>query len=92
MKQKLNRGLGKDTEMLVATCRLLKNYKLDQFKFEVSLTKKKYIQMLKQKYISCLVSLNPNQINKGIKEINISFKKRIIFKDTLESIQYTKIK
>ena len=92
MKQKLNKGLGKDIDMLIGTCRLLKNYELDQFKFEVSLTKKKYIQMLKQKYISCLVSLNPNQINKGIKEINISFKKRITFKDTLESIQYTKIK
>ena len=46
--------------------------------------------MLKQKYISCLVSLNSNQINKGIKEINICFKKRITFNDTLELIQYTK--
>ena len=90
MKQKLNRGLVKDIKMFIAICRLLKNYKQDQFKFEVSLTKKKYIKMLKQKYISCLLSLNSNQINEGIKEINISLKKRIIFNDTLESIQYTR--
>ena len=92
MKQKLNRGLEKDARMLKYTCRILKNYKLDQFIFKVSLTKKKYIHMLKQKYISCLVNLNSNQINKGIEEININFKKRITFKDILISIQYSRIK
>ena len=48
--------------------------------------------MLKQKYISCLLNLNSNQINKGIEEININFKKRITFKDILISIQYSRIK
>lgn len=92
MKQKLNRGLEKDARMLKYTCRILKNYKLDKFIFKVSLTKKKYIHMLKQKYISCLLNLNSNQINKGIEEININFKKRITFKDILISIQYSRIK
>jgi hypothetical protein len=66
MKQKLNRGLKRDSRMLKSACKILKDNKIDKFKFKVSITKKKYIQMLDQKYISCLVNLSKAQINKGI--------------------------
>ena len=54
----------------------------------VSITKNKYIQMLKQKYISCLVNLTKQQIRKGIKEIIDIYPKKLIFNDILICIKY----
>ena len=88
MKKKLNNGLKKDSRMLKSTCKLLINNKIDRFRFKVSITKKKYIQMLKQKYISCLVSLSKDQINKGITEIRDIYPNKILFVDTLVCIKY----
>ena len=61
---------------------------IDKFKFDVSITKNKYIKMLRQKYISCLVNLTKNQINKGIKEVKDIYPNKIIFKDVLICIKY----
>jgi cyclopropane fatty-acyl-phospholipid synthase-like methyltransferase len=90
MKQKLNRGLERDSRMLSTTSKLLIDYQVDIFKFKVSMTKVKYIKMLKQKYISCLVNLNKDQINTGINEIKKLFNKKINFIDKLISIKYIK--
>ena len=35
MKQKLNRGLERDSRMLKSTCKILKTYKIDRFNFKV---------------------------------------------------------
>ena len=88
MKQKLNRGLDRDARMIQSISKILKNNIIDKFKFKVSITKKKYTQMLKQRYISCLVDLNKNQINKGIKEIRDFYHKKISFEDILISIKF----
>ena len=88
MKQKLNRGLDRDARMLTTTSKLLINYQIDIFKFKVSMTKDKYIKMLKQRYISCLVNLDKNQINNGIQEIKRLFSKKFNFIDKLISIKY----
>ena len=88
MKQKLNRGLERDSRMLKSTRKLLKDHKIDKFKFKVSITKNKYIKMLKQKYISCLVNLTKDQINKGIKEIKNIYPDKILFEDILFCIKY----
>ena len=89
MKQKLNRGLERDSRMIKSTRKILKNNQIDKFKFKVSITNRKYIQMLKQRYISCLVNLDQNQINKGIKEIRDKYNRNIIFDDVLISIKYS---
>jgi ubiquinone/menaquinone biosynthesis C-methylase UbiE len=89
MKQKLNRGLDRDAKMIQSTCKILKNNTIDKFKFKVSITKKKYIEMLKQRYISCLVDLNKDQIKKGIKEIRDFHNKKVSFDDILISIKFT---
>jgi len=88
MKHKLNRGLKRDSKMLKESCKILKNNEIDEFKFKVSITKNKYIQMLKQKYISCLVNLTKQQIRKGIKEIIDIYPKKLIFNDILICIKY----
>ena len=88
MKQKLNRGLERDSKMLKSTRKMLENCQIDKFIFKVSITKRKYVQMLKQRYISCLVNLNKNQINKGINEIKNIYPKKIQFEDILICINY----
>ena len=88
MKQKLNRGLKRDSRMLKSARKILKNHKVDKFKFKVLITKNKYIQMLKQKYISCLVNLTKKQINKGINEIKDIYHNKILFEDILICIKY----
>ncbi len=90
MKQKLNRGLKRDSNIIKTICKNLKKSQVDIFKFKVSISKKKYIQMLKQRYISCLINLNKAQINKGIKEIKKNYKNKIIFNDILISLKYIK--
>ena len=88
MKNKLNRGLERDSKMLRAACKILKNNKIDKFRFKVSITKNRYIQMLKQKFISCLLNLNKKQIDKGINEIKDMHPKKFEFEDILISIKY----
>ena len=88
MKQKLNRGLERDSRMIKSTCKILKYNKIDKFAFKVSITKNKYIQMLKQRYISCLVNLNKDQIKKGIKEIKDNYPNKMIFDDVLICVKY----
>ena len=88
MKQKLNKGLKRDSRMIKSTCKILKNTKMDKFRFKVSITKKKYIQMIKKRYISCLVNLNKNQISKGIKEIKDLYPNKMLFEDILICIKY----
>ena len=88
MKQKLNRGLKRDSRMLNSVCKILKDNKIDKFKFKVLITKNKYIQMLKQKYISCLINLNKAQISKGINEIKNTYPNMILFEDILICIKY----
>jgi len=90
MKKKLNSGLERDSRMIKATSKLFIDYQVDIFKFKVSITKSKYIQMLKQRYISCLVNLNKNQIINGINEIKKLPDKKINFVDKLISIKYIK--
>ena len=88
MRQRLNRGLKRDSLMLKSACKKLKDNKIDRFKFKVSITKNKYTQMLKQKYISCLVNLSKAQIIKGIKELKYNYPHKILFKDILICIKY----
>ena len=88
MKQKLNKGLERDSRMLTTISKLLINHQVDIFKFKVSMTKDKYIQMLQQRYISCLVNLNNDQLSNGVKEIKKLFNKKINFIDKLISVKY----
>ena len=88
MKQKLNKGLKRDSKMLKSACKILKDNKIDKFKFKVSINKNKYTQMLKQQYISCLINLNKAQIIKGINEIKDTYPNKISFEDCLICIRY----
>ncbi len=90
MNIKLQKGLRRDSIMLSSICKKLKDHKIDKFTFKVSITKNKYIRMIKQRYISCLINMSKKQLNKGIKEIKEKYPKKFIFKDVLICITYQK--
>ena len=60
------------------------------FKYKVNISKTKYIQMIKSRYISCLLKLSRKQLQNGISEIKHKYKNQIKFTDTLNCISYKK--
>lgn len=88
MQKSLQKALKKDSKMLTSVRKILENNIVDKFKFKVSLTRNKYIKMLNQRYISCLVNFSKYEINKGIKEIKDNYPKKILFNDILTCIKY----
>ena len=83
MKRKLNESLNRDKKIIKFILNLNFKTLTKKFAFKVKITKKKYIQMIENRYISVLLSFKSREINKGIKEINHKFKKNLTFNDKL---------
>ena len=90
MKKKLQQSFKKETLIKKDILKFKKEKIITKFNFKVSITKKKYIKMIEQRYISSLLNLNDVQISKGIKEIEIKYKDKITFNDRLNCIMFTK--
>ena len=90
MKIKLNSGLKRDENLLKEIKKNLNRYKISYFDFKVSISKSKYIKMIKNRYISCLLNLSKKEIKKGVEEVKSNFKNQIKFTDTLICINYKK--
>ncbi len=88
MEQLLKKSLEKDKKIAKKIKKKLKNYESDYFRFTVSVNKSKYIQMIKNRYISCLLNLSEKHLKNGIKEIKTKYNKKIKFKDILNCISY----
>tara|TARA_B100001057_G_scaffold89865_1_gene86112 strand:+ start:2273 stop:2992 length:720 start_codon:yes stop_codon:yes gene_type:complete len=58
--------------------RILKN-----FSYSVKISKKDYIKMVSNRFMSLLINLSKNQILSGINEINSKYKKELRFNDKL---------
>ena len=56
---------------------------IKKYSFKVKITKNKYIQMIKSKYISTLLNFDLDEINQGINEIKKKYKDKLLFKDKL---------
>ena len=69
MKQRLDASLKRDEMLLKIIKRKLKNATYKNFNFKVVITKKKYIKMIKARYISCLLNMSDKDLDKGINEI-----------------------
>ena len=83
MKRKLKKSLNRDKKIIQFILNLNFKALTKKFSFKVNITKKKYVKMIENRYISILLSFKSKEINKGIKEINDKFKKNIIFSDKL---------
>ena len=68
----------------------MKKTKESYFNFKVNISKKKYLKMVKLRYISCLLDLKEKDINIGLNEIELKYNKMIEFKDTLKCISFSK--
>ena len=83
MKRKLKKSLNRDKKIIQFILNLNFKALTKKFSFKVNITKKKYIKMIENRYISTLLSFKSNEIDRGIKEINDKLKKNIIFRDKL---------
>ena len=90
MKIKLILSLKKDENLIKRVKKRFNKYKISYFDFKVSISKSKYIKMIKNRYISCLLNVTNRQLNKGIDEIKLKFKNQIKFTDTLKCISFKK--
>ena len=90
MKFELSKSLKKEEEIIKIVKLTLKKYKIEQFKFKVNVTKFKYIRMVKDRYMSCLLNISNNNLKKGISEIKLNYSNKIKFTDILNCINYKK--
>ena len=90
MKHQLNRSLKKDELFFKIIRKNLKRIKESNFNYEVNISKSKYMNMIKDRYISCLLNLTKKEIDKGIGEIKLKYKSQIKFTDTLKCISFRK--
>ena len=88
MREKLNKSLKKDDFLLRTIKKKLKKTRETNFNFKVFIAKKKYIEMIKNRYISCLLNLSKKDLIQGIGEIDLKYNNKIQFTDTLKSIIY----
>ena len=88
MKKKLNISFLKDKYFNKIIKENLINCKKSTFRFKVSVKKKIYINMIRKKFISCLLSLSKKEIEFGVAEIKSKYKKNIKFSDDLDCLIY----
>ena len=86
MKTKLKKSLDRDKRILKLISKLYPQKLKKKFIYKVKIIKKKYLEMIKERYISTLLNLNKQQITIGLNEINSKYKKTIKFKDKLTCI------
>ena len=90
MRQKLDISLKRDEKLFEIIKKSLKKTKESYFNFKVNISKKKYVKMVKLRYISCLLDFKEKDINIGLNEIKLKYNKTIRFKDTLKCISFSK--
>ena len=83
MKKKLGKSLKRDQKILRYVNGLYPGSVLKTFSFKVKISREKYVEMIKNRYISTLLNLSNAEILKGISEINRNYRQRLYFKDKL---------
>ena len=90
MKKNLEESLKRNEYLLKIIKKNLRKTKNFNFNFNVIISKKKYLKMIKSRYISCLLDLKEREINNGLAEIRFKYKNIIKFVDTLKCISFSK--
>ena len=82
MKMELLKSLERDQKILKLITKL-HPYKKSKFIYNVKITRNKYLKMLKNRYISTLLSMSDSELQKGLNEIEYKYKNNIKFRDKL---------
>ena len=90
MRKNLEKSLKKDEVLFKIIKKNLKGISYTNFNFKVNVSKQKYVSMIRERYISCLLNMSNKEINLGISEIKSKHKNQIKFTDTLKCISYRK--
>ena len=90
MRLKLDNSLKRDEVLFKIIKKNLKEISYTYFNFKVNISKQKYVRMIRERYISCLLNMSNKEINLGISEIKLNYKNQIKFTDTLKCISYRK--
>ena len=85
MKTRLTKSLKRDKKILKLITKLYP-CKKSKFIYKVNISKKKYLKMVKNRYISTLLSLTNKEIQKGMNEISYQYKDDIKFSDKLTCV------
>ena len=91
MKQKLTQSFKRDNLIWKKLLQLNIKKTITKFDFKVNIKKNIYLKMIKQRYISTLLKFSSLQISNGINEINLKYKKNILFNDKLKCIIFKKV-
>ena len=83
MKLKLDKSLKRDRKILRIITKLYPNRIKKKFIFNVKIDKNKYLEMIKNRYISTLIPFSKNQLEEGIDEIQSKYEGVLKFKDKL---------
>ena len=83
MKKKLKISLNKDEKLFSLLIKTRSNIIIKRFIYDVKILKKKYLQMIRDRYISMLLNLNNKQIINGLIEIKNNYGNILKFKDRL---------
>ncbi len=83
MKNRLLKSLKRDKTMLEFIMKSNKQTIKKRFFFKVKITKIKYLKMIQNRYISTLLTFTNKDLSRGLKEINLKYKKDIRFIDKL---------
>ena len=90
MKSKLLVSLAREDILANEIKKNLKKYKKSYCNFKVTISKNRYVRMIEERYISCLLNISNKEIKKGINEVKSNYKNQIKFTDTLNCINYKK--
>ena len=90
MRKNLEKSLKRDEVLFQIIKKNLKKISYTNFNFKVNISKQKYVRMIKERYISCLLNMNNKEIKFGISEIKSKYENQIKFTDTLKCISYRK--
>ena len=86
MKKKIIKTLKREKKIIKIIWDLdLPNIK-KKFIFKVKIAKQNYLDMIKKRYISTLLTMSEKELYKGIEEINLKYAKKITFKDKLTCV------
>ena len=83
MKNKLAKSLIRDKKIFNLIIKSNTMVIKKKFFYKVKITKKKYLNMIKNRYISTLLTFTNKELLEGLNEINLKYKKNMMFKDKL---------
>jgi len=86
MNKKLTKSLNRDKKILKFISKIYSIKKKRKFTYNVKISKKDYLRMIKKRYISTLLTLSEEEISKGIKEINSRYGNFLRFMDKLTCV------